>query len=455
MKKYYVLDTNVLIHDPYCLTAFEDNHVIIPFVVTEELDHLKGRDGIVGFSARQAARELFKIIEQTPTSEQTFTTEAGGTIRIYTETLIPNTLTEVLEFSKNDNLIIATAAQIQMEHPDEPVIFVTKDVNAHIKARAVGLTVEDYKTDKINADSVYTGYDTVELPAECINSLYRYGHLPFAPTDTILYPNQLVLVSALENPKQTVLTRFDGKSSLQTLEHTNGRAYGLEPRNVEQTMLFSLLMDDQLPFVSVIGPAGTGKTIVSLAVGLQKVLDGEYRRLVLVRPVVAAGEDIGFLPGDESEKLKPWMGSFYDAFERLNDLNGKGRKGKEKSQHERNGAKSADQLLEELRERGLIEMKTFTYMRGRSFYNDFVIIDESQQMTPHLVKLMLTRAGENTKIVMLGDPSDNQIDSLLVDSKSNGLVYAVERLKEHDLSGHITLSQVERSKLSEMAGKLL
>ena len=455
MKKYYVLDTNVLIHDPHCLHAFEDNHIIIPFVVTEELDHLKGREGIVGFSARQAARELFKIIEQTPETQDYFTTEAGGTVRIYTQTLDSTHVNDVLQFSKNDNLIIATAAQLQATHPNDRVVFVTKDVNAHIKARAIGLTVEDYKTDKINADSVYSGYDCVELPAECINQLYHYGHLPFASTDTILYPNQLVFVSALENPKQTVLTRFDGRSSLKTLEHANGRAYGLEPRNMEQSMLFDLLMDKQVPFVSAIGAAGTGKTILSLAVGLQKVLDGEYRRLVLVRPVVAAGEDIGFLPGDESEKLKPWMGSFYDAFERLNDLNGKGRKGKDKTSQDKNGSQSADRLLEDLRERGLIEMKTFTYMRGRSFYNDFVIIDESQQMTPHLVKLMLTRAGEGTKIVMIGDPSDNQIDSLLVDSKSNGLVYAVERLKEHELSGHLTLSQVERSKLSEMAGKLL
>lgn len=455
MAKYYVLDTNVLIHDPLCLTSFEDNHLIIPFVVTEELDHLKGRDGLLGFSARQAARELFKIIEQIPQDKDYFTTETGGTIRIYTKPLDEAVLNHVLEFSKNDNLIIATAAQVQKDLPNESVIFVTKDVNAHIKARALGLRVEDYKTDKISADSVYSGFETVDLPSECINQLYRYGHLPFAPTDTILYPNQLVLATAYENPKQTVLTRFDGRSSLKALEQVNGRAYGLEPRNLEQSMVFDLLMDSELPFVSIMGAAGTGKTILSLAVGLQKVLDGEYRRLVLVRPVVAAGEDIGYLPGDESEKLKPWMGSFYDAFERLTELNGKGsRKGKphqEKNSHN----KSAEQLLEELRERGLIEMKTFTYMRGRSFSNDFVIIDEAQQMTPHLVKLMLTRAGENTKIVMIGDPSDNQIDSLLVDSKSNGLVYAVERLKEHELSGHLTLSQVERSKLSEMAGKLL
>lgn len=454
MKKHYVLDTNVLIHDPNCLSAFEDNHVIIPLVVTEELDNLKGRDGIVGFSARQAARELFKVIEQTEDTKKGFTTEAGGTIRIYNETLQIKTLGHALEFSKNDNLIIATALQIQNEHPGETVIFVTKDVNAHIKARAVGLTVEDYKTDKVTVDSVYSGWETTSLPSEIINEIYRYGSYPFQATETIKYPNQLVLVSALENPKQTVLTRFDGKSSLKALEHANGRAYGLEPRNVEQTMMFDLLMDDNLPFVSIIGPAGTGKTIVSLAVGLQKVLeDSSYNRLVLVRPVVAAGEDIGFLPGDESEKLKPWMGSFYDAFERLTDIDSKPhRKGKSHGEKPHN---SAERILEELRDRGMIEMKTFTYMRGRSFYKDFVIIDESQQMTPHLVKLMLTRAGENTKIVMIGDPSDNQIDSLLVDSKSNGLVYAVERLKEHELSGHITLSQVERSELAEMAGKLL
>lgn len=451
MKKYYVLDTNVLIHDPYCLTAFEENHVIIPFVVTEELDNLKGRDGIVGFSARQAARELFKLLSEGSNTDSVFTNDKGGTIQIYTSPVTLSEESPLLEFSKNDNLIIATAFQIQREHADAPVIFVTKDVNAHIKARALGLCVEDYKTDKVTSDSIYTGFEHLELPAECINQLYRYGHLPFAPTDTILYPNQLVLVRALENSKQTVLTRFDGKHSLTILEQANGRAYGLEPRNVEQSLVFDLLMDDTIPFVSVMGGAGTGKTIMSLAVGLQKVLDGEYRRLVLVRPVVAAGEDIGFLPGDESEKLKPWMGSFYDAFERLTELNSKGKKGKSGD----SSRSSADRLLEELRERGLIEMKTFTYMRGRSFYNDFVIIDESQQMTPHLVKLMLTRAGENTKIVMIGDPSDNQIDSLLVDSKSNGLVYAVERLKEHPLSGHITLSQVERSKLSEMASQLL
>ena len=348
MKKYYVLDTNVLIHDPYCLTAFEENHVIIPFVVTEELDHLKGRDGIVGFSARQAARELFKLLSEGSATDSVFTNGNGGTVQIYTSPVAISGKNPLLEFSKNDNLIIATAAQIQQEHADEPVIFVTKDVNAHIKARALGLCVEDYKTDKVTSDSVYSGFEHLELPSECINQLYQYGHFPFAPTDTILYPNQLVLVRALENPKQTVLTRFDGKHSLTILEQANGRAYGLEPRNVEQSLVFDLLMDDTVPFVSVMGGAGTGKTIMSLAVGLQKVLDGDYRRLVLVRPVVAAGEDIGFLPGDESEKLKPWMGSFYDAFERLTELNTKGKKGKSQD----STRSSADRLLEELRERG-------------------------------------------------------------------------------------------------------
>lgn len=454
MKKKYVLDTNVLIHNPESIFAFEDNEVIVPLTVIQELDKLKtSPDGMVGYHARQAGRMIRDLLSGCSDFDEGVELENGGRFRIEARRTDTKVLLDSLNADKNDNRILAVALNLQIDFPKDKVIFVTKDVYAAITGEVLGLTVEDFENDKIKSDEVYSGWAEISRPSVEINHLYRAKSLDVDFDDIKLYPNQMVRLSAIENPNQVAIARhFDGV--LYPLEYDKTYSSGIKPKNLEQRMAYELIMNDDIPFVTIIGPAGTGKTILSLAVAVEKaILQDLYSRVILVRPVVAAGDDIGFLPGDENEKLKPWMGSFYDAFERLNRI--KPIKKAKANDKDKDDIRSSERLLEELREKGLIEMKTFTYMRGRSLSDAIVIIDEAQEMTPHLAKLMLTRAGENTKIIMIGDPSDNQIDNVLVDSKSNGLVYVVDRLKESPLAGHITLTKVERSPLAKMAEKFL
>lgn len=454
MLKTYVLDTNVLIHNPDSMFSFHEHEVVIPLIVVEELDKLKSREGMVGHSARTAARNLYRVFQEAGGYQEKVQLSSGGILRIETNHLSTEHLPAALNTEKNDNVILAVAYNLQHQHPERTIIFVTKDLYCAIKGEVIGLTVEDYESDKIKTDSVYSGWSELSVYSQELQTLFEGDRLiaaECAPDETF-YPNQLVHMRACDKPNQSVLARYD-HGELTPLRFERQLAWGIKPKNREQRMAYELIMDDTIPFVTIIGPAGTGKTILSMAAALQKVIEEEvYSRIILIRPVVAAGDDIGFLPGEEHEKLKPWMGSYFDAFERLTNLKPFH---KEKMNTREKPNNSSERILEELRDRGLIEMKTFTYMRGRSLANAMVIIDEAQEMTPHLAKLMLTRAGENTKIVMIGDPSDNQIDNVLVDSKSNGLVYVVERLKESHLAGHITLSKVERSALSEMANHYL
>lgn len=466
MRKKYVLDTNVLIHNPESIFAFEDNEVIIPLTVIQELDKLKSSpDGMVGYHARQAGRTIRELLSGCQDYGKGIELPNGGRLKVEAKRTDTSVLADSLSSDKNDNKILAVALNTQLDFPEDKVIFVTKDVYAAITGEVLGLTVEDFENDKIKSEEVYSGWTELIRPSVEINHLYRAKELEIELDEVTLYPNQMVLLRAAENPNQTAVVRhFEGV--LYPLQFENTFSCGIKPKNLQQKMAYELIMNDDIPFVTVIGPAGTGKTILSLAPAIEKaILNDVYSRVILVRPVVAAGEDIGYLPGDESEKLKPWMGSFYDAFERLNRIKPIGKekakdskednKNKLSALNDKNGLRSSELLLEELKEKGLIEMKTFTYMRGRSLSDAIVIIDEAQEMTPHLAKLMLTRAGENTKIIMIGDPSDNQIDNVLVDSKSNGLVYVVDRLKESPLAAHMTLTKVERSPLAKMAEKFL
>lgn len=453
MKKKYVLDTNVLIHNPESIFAFEENEVILPLTVIQELDKLKNsKDGMVGYHARQAGRTIRELMSNCDDYNEGIALGNGGMLRIEAKKSNSFEKLEDLSLEKNDNKILSVALRIQEDHPNDKVIFVTKDVYAAITGEFLGLTVEDFENDKVKSDEVYSGWEELFVPSSDINKLYKQ-HALKVTSEKPLYPNQMIRLRAIENPNQVAIARYlDGVC--YPLQYEDTYSAGIKPKNFEQRMAYELIMNNDIPFVTVIGPAGTGKTILSLAVALEKAIQqSEFSRIILVRPVVAAGDDIGFLPGDESEKLKPWMGSFYDAFERLNRI--KPLKKVKANEKDKDDLRSSERLLEDLKEKGLIEMKTFTYMRGRSLSDAIVIIDEAQEMTPHLAKLMLTRAGENTKIIMIGDPSDNQIDNVFVDSKSNGLVYVVDRLKESPLAGHITLTKVERSPLAKMAEKFL
>lgn len=452
IRKNYVLDTNVLLHDPKCIANFEGNNVILPIVVLEELDSLKTRDGLCGCQARQAARELSCIMEGKAKQSIQQGIALNNNIILSVEMNgyhnVKN-FTDELDLKKNDNRILLTTLSIKNANAGIPTILVSKDICMRLKAEAFGVEAEDYETDRVVLDELYRGFTTVTLPSKDIEKIYDEGLN--CPKRIKLFPNQFLLIHAKEEPARTVLARFDGLKLLP-LQFENHSAWGLTPINLEQKMAFELIMDDNIKFVSVTGGAGSGKTILATAAALEKVIEQHlYRKIIFVRPVIPAGDDIGFLPGNEEEKLRPWMGSFYDAIENLMYC-GRSRKSRKNTLEE---PMPVDSMIENLRCTGVIDMKTFTYMRGRTFSDAIVIVDEAQETTPHIAKLMLTRAGQNSKFIFIGDPTDNQIDNTLVDSHSNGLVYLVDKLKDSTLTGHVTLSQVERSPLARLAEKAL
>ncbi len=452
MIKNYILDTNVIIHDPYCFYNFEDNNVIIPIVAIEELDNIKNREGMVGYHARMAARELNSLRDK-GNLDKGIVTDNGGTIRIELDHMDMSFVPVGIDTHKNDTRILAMAKNLQDENMDMPTILVTKDVYMAIKADSFGIEVQDYNNDKIKSDEVYTGISYAYATSEKLNLVHK-GGLPFQELnlEEPLLPNQFLYLTSTDDDNHKVLGRFDGKNIIP-LKYTKSSAWGLSPINMEQKMAFELLMDKDIPFVTITGGAGSGKTILATAVALEKVIEqGEYSKIVFVRPTVAAGNDIGFLPGTEEEKLRPWMGSFYDAIENLMSFKANGKE--DPSKNTRRPEKpdfSVEHFIETYRMRGVIETKTFTYMRGRTLSNAMVIVDEAQELTPHLAKLMLTRAGFGSKFVFIGDPTDNQIDNVLVDAKSNGLVYTLERMKQFPITGHVALKQVERSPLASIA----
>jgi len=450
-RKNYVLDTNVLLHDPWCFQNFNGNNVYIPVTVLEELDRIKTRDGLPGYQAREAVRALHRTIDGC--GRQC----VNNGISLENGIVLLVTYTESAEAhfpfgeDKNDNHILACATQIKEKHPQMETILVSKDVCLRIKAEICGITSQDYETDKIKSDELYSGQKALSLSEKNIANIYLDGATP--PKDADMLPNEFAVVTPRTQNADPIITRYNG-SKLVPLHYENYSAWGLRPINPEQVMAFELLMDPDVSFVSITGGAGSGKTVLATAVALEKVLEQrEYRKIVFVRPTVPAGNDIGYLPGTEEEKLRPWMGSFYDAIDFL--MSSDKDAGRTKKAKRTEDGFQVEQFIDEFRRRGIFEIKSFTYMRGRTITDAIVIVDEAQEITPHLAKLMLTRAGNNSKFIFLGDPSDNQIDNVLVDSKSNGLVYVVERMKNHTITGHVTLKQVERSGLASLAEKNL
>ena len=459
MKKNYVIDTNVMLHDPNFINSFEENHIIIPLICIEELDHMKKENTIRGYNARMVLKTINKFREMSETSiSEGVELPNGGTIRIEVDKVDKVKLPDGMSIDKNDNKILAITMAITNEMKTSPTILVTKDLALSIKADSLGIQVQDYENDKIEVDTLYRGIVNISVPAVVINSIFAKREVNIKDIEDYLvdeegnhlaiYPNEFVFVSGIENPKQTAITKcvyeentHQKKLIARKFDNFVEKGMLITPRNVEQKMTMDILMDDSIPFTSISGKAGCGKTILTMSVALQKLEEGTFNKLILVRPVVPAGDDIGFLPGTEDEKLKPWMGAFYDAVESILRI--------------REDQRTADEYIERLKMEGKLEIKSFTYMRGRTLSNAFVIIDEAQEITPHIAKLMLTRVGENTKIVMTGDPSDNQIDNALVNSKTNGLVYVIEKCKDSNLTAHIELEKVERSALADLFNKVL
>ena len=441
MKKTFILDTNVLLHDVNCLHAFEDNDIIIPMAVIEELDAFKSAGDTLGKNARMVSRTLDEMRKMGRLNEGVKLPK-GGTLKIEMDK--PNSLPYSMAFNKADNSILNIAYTLSKKEGSykknaAPVFVVTKDINMRLKAEALGLCAQDYTSDKVNLDELYTGMAEAEVDSAQIDAFYKEKQLALDPK--LYVANQFVILKTNDGSKKSAIGRVsnDGNFILRPLPNQEPVAWGIKPLNKEQRFAMELLLDDSLDIVTLVGTAGTGKTLITLATGLQRTMDeNAYRRMVVCRSIVPVGKDLGFLPGTKEEKLEAWMGAIYDNLAFLAD-----RKNPDE------GEEKAHYLLDS----GKIEIASVTHMRGRSLPNQYMIVDDAQNLTPHEMKTILTRAGEGTKVVVTGDPY--QIDTPYLDVESNGLTYLVDRLKGQPSYGHITFTKTERSRLADLASKLL
>ena len=443
MKKTFVLDTNVLLHDPNSLFSFADNDVVIPIVVIEELDKFKKGVDEIARNARQVSRHLDALRLKNKLSVGV-DLDGGGRLRVELnhQHAEPCPMPSGFSINEPDNRILMVALCLSHDLKDQPVVLVTKDTNLRIKADALGLTAEDYDNRTIKIDELYTGEDELESDAAAMDAFFEAGQM--AVSADRFYPNQFVMIKDAANPGHTALSKYSRKKkALLVLKGAKRGAWGVTPRNKEQNYALDLLLDDDILLVTLVGMAGTGKTLLALAAGLEKTVEEHvFQRLVVSRPIFPLGRDIGFLPGDVEEKLKPWMQPIFDNLEFL-----MGSPGPQESRSRKH--KDFHGLVD----MGMLELEPLTYIRGRSLPNRYLIVDEAQNLTPHEIKTIITRAGEGTKIVLTGDPY--QIDNPYIDSSSNGLTYVAEHFKGEDISGHITLKKGERSALAELAAELL
>ncbi|MBU4276937.1 MAG: PhoH family protein [Proteobacteria bacterium] len=441
MKKTYVLDTNVLLHNPSSLFLFQDNDVVLPLAVIEEIDDQKKRQDEIGRNARQVSRELDRMRTRGSLA-QGVATDQGGTLRIeLNHTRLGRGLPPVLGLEKPDNRILCVAWGLR-EQENLPAILVTKDLNLRVKADALGVPSEDFLNDKVDFDHLYNGIREVEVEGGVVDSFYRQGLLTLnglGPAE----PHQFFVLKSRATSPQSALARHQG-GRLLPLSFGNTECFGISPRNKEQRFALELLLDPAVKVISLAGPAGTGKTLLALAAGLETVVEHKsYKRLLVTRPIVPMGQDLGYLPGEKEEKLRPWMQPLYDNLEYLfrESTGGKNKAGPPMG--------AADYLTAQ----GLLEIEALTYIRGRSIPGQFIICDEAQNLTPHMVKTLITRVGEGSKIVFTGDPE--QIDHPYLDASSNGLSYMVDKLRSQEISGHVTLKKGERSEVAELGARLL
>lgn len=442
-KKIFILDTNVLIHNPQALFSFAEHRVVIPIVVIEEIDQFKKGVDEKSRNARQIGRYLDSLRAHGSLQEGV-TMDNGGIVQITVNKDVTDTAAKLFFLDRNDNLIIGTALYCKQKYPDHEVTLVSKDANVRIKADSVGINAENFETDTVKFEEMYTGWEAVEIGAEDFGQLNGKKYIPNSFGE--FHPNQFVRLINKADTSQTRTMRYIASgNSLHTLQNWYGQeVFGIKPRNFEQEMALDLLLDDTVKLVSLSGKAGTGKTLLAMASGLNKVMEeNKYTRLVISRPISPLGKDLGYLPGTKSEKFNPWMQPIYDNMDILLSLH-------EEIRTENNKAKRKPSI-EDFIDYGFLELEPLTYIRGRSLPDQFIIIDEAQNLTPHEMKTIITRAGENTKLVLTGDPY--QIDIPYLDSTSNGLSVAVEKLKHEDIVGHVTLEKGERSKLADLAAK--
>ena len=441
-KKSYVLDTNVYLTDAHCFKKFGRNDIILPIKVLEEIDKHKKRQDTVGINARNVIRTLDTLRERGSLKKGVRLAKGKGIISVRgVETLDFSSFPVDLDINLPDHVIIATALTVKQQS-SKKTILVSRDINMRVISDAIGLDTEDFTASPAikNTNSLYSGFATILVDDEFIDQFYENEKVFLDEKRPRLYPNQYVMLVSSSNEKKTALARFVNyeKPLLNVANHKKG-LWGVKARNKEQTFALDLLTNPDIPVVSLIGKAGSGKTLCAIAAGLDQVMpadqgkDALYKRLIVSRPVQPLGKDIGFLPGSLEEKMAPWLAPVQDNLRYL--------LGDDKA------------TLEMYTQKGAIEIEALTYIRGRSIANAYMVIDEAQNLTMHEIKTIITRVGEGTKVVLTGDIE--QIDNVYVDETSNGLVHAVEKFKLSPLAGHVSLQKGERSKVATLAAKIL
>lgn len=438
MEKTFVLDTNVLLFDANSIFKFGTNKVFIPLIVIEELDRFKKDQNENGRNARYFSRLVDDLRSHGPLSSGV-TLENGGKLFISATPEYKGKSAGGLDLKINDNLILA--AGLILKEAGEKVILITKDINLRLKCDAVGLESEDYGTSDIELTELYSGQRIVELDPAKINEFESNRFLPLSDVDVPgILPNEYLIMHPPGNPHKKAIGRFSKKKGgVVPLIRFREGVWGVHPKNIEQQFALDALLNNEINLVTLVGKAGTGKTLLAIAAGLEVAIGKqEYTRVLVSRPVMPMGRDLGFLPGDVNEKLGPWMQPIFDNIDFLFG-----------NQRAKNETTTWDELINQ----GLLHVEPLTYIRGRSLPSQYMIVDEAQNLTPHEVKTIITRAGEGTKIVLTGDCE--QIDNPYLDSVNNGLAYCVDRLKTEEIVSHTTLRVGERSPLSEVATKLL
>ncbi len=437
-KKNFVLDTNVILHDHKCIYNFQDNDIFLPIVVLEELDKFKKGSEQINFNSREFVRELDDLSSAEIFTKGVELGDGRGRLHIVTDQEYPEELAKAFAEKIADHKIIAVALNLSKSDKKHKTVLVSKDVNLRMKAKSLGLECEDYKTDRVESTDIYEqAQQSFDLPGEMVDRVFVGSGLPVIEVKEMegkVVPNEYVI---LNSERSSVLARLD--ATTDTLRPVRKqKCYGIEGRNAEQTFALDALMNDELKLVAVTGKAGTGKTLLALAAALAQ--SKTYSQILLARPIVAlSNKDLGFLPGDEKQKISPYMQPLFD---NLNVI---------KRQF---GAQSKESTnIDDMQHSGQLVIEALAYIRGRSLNDTYVIVDESQNLTPHEIKTIITRAGNNCKIVFTGDIQ--QIDTPYLDRQSNGLVYMIDKMRGQSLFAHINLIKGERSALSELASNIL
>lgn len=434
MGKNYVLDTNVLLYDPNAVYGFNGDIVNIPITVIEEIDVFKKNMDQTGYNARYISRYLDELRKKGKLSEGV-AIENGTVVRV---NVCGNELGSLISADlikdKADNLILSVAKWLK-ENEKNDVVFVTKDANLRIKSDVLGITALDYEKDRVETDTYFEGTKVIEVGDKVIEGFYANGIYP--SNEHKLLPNEYLRLQSADNPKKAVLGRFDAvQNAVVKVREFKDGLWGIIARNSEQRFVFDALTNDSIKLVSLVGISGTGKTLLAIAAGLSEVVDEKkYRKLLVSRPIFPMGKDLGYLPGEMRDKLAPWMQPVFDNLSFILE------------------SSSSDSSYKEMFEQNIMEIEALTYIRGRSIPNQYFIVDEAQNLTPHEIKTILTRAGEGTKIVLTGDP--NQIDNPYIDYYTNGLTYVMDKFKDDPIAACISLLKGERSELATKAAQKL